>query len=266
MPPTTSSGSLPIRTSSIQESKALTGNIEAGRKSRKRRHVTSGPLTAEMRSASVGARSARSAAQSGTAARFKAEETQGGQHLMPATGILHRYDAVHRLQGVRSRVQAMEPAARRWLLFHRHVVRQHRPPRRLHVAARGLHRTAGAAAEPGCRRVLVAVLLRRLQALRQRAGCLESCPTGAIIRTEFDTVYVQPDICNGCGYCVVNCPFGVIDRRAGRRPRLEVHALLRPAAGRHDAGLRQGVPHGVDPIRRARRPARASPRARREAP
>ncbi len=47
----------------------------------------------------------------------------------------------------------------------------------------------------------------------QRAGCLESCPTGSIMRTEFDTVYVQPDICNGCGYCVVNCPFGVIDRR-----------------------------------------------------
>src|ERR1051325_11068857 len=46
-----------------------------------------------------------------------------------------------------------------------------------------------------------------------RAGCLESCPTGAIIRTEFDSVYVQPDICNGCGYCVVNCPFGVIDVR-----------------------------------------------------
>jgi formate dehydrogenase iron-sulfur subunit len=47
----------------------------------------------------------------------------------------------------------------------------------------------------------------------QRAGCLEACPTGAIIRTEFDTVYVQPDVCNGCGYCVVACPFGVIDRR-----------------------------------------------------
>ncbi len=46
-----------------------------------------------------------------------------------------------------------------------------------------------------------------------RAGCLESCPTGAIIRTEFDSVYVQPDVCNGCGYCVTNCPFGVIDRR-----------------------------------------------------
>jgi formate dehydrogenase iron-sulfur subunit len=46
-----------------------------------------------------------------------------------------------------------------------------------------------------------------------RAGCLEACPTGAIIRTEYDSVYVQPDICNGCGYCVINCPFGVIDRR-----------------------------------------------------
>jgi formate dehydrogenase iron-sulfur subunit len=45
-----------------------------------------------------------------------------------------------------------------------------------------------------------------------RAGCLENCPTGAIIRTEFGSVYVQPDVCNGCGYCVAGCPFGVIDR------------------------------------------------------
>src|ERR1700735_4838067 len=46
----------------------------------------------------------------------------------------------------------------------------------------------------------------------ENAGCLEACPTGSIVRTEFGGVYVQPDVCNGCGYCVVNCPFGVIER------------------------------------------------------
>ncbi|HEX5502494.1 MAG TPA: 4Fe-4S dicluster domain-containing protein [Thermomicrobiales bacterium] len=44
----------------------------------------------------------------------------------------------------------------------------------------------------------------------ERAGCLEACPTGALFRTEFGTVVVQQDICNGCGYCVPACPFGVI--------------------------------------------------------
>lgn len=45
------------------------------------------------------------------------------------------------------------------------------------------------------------------------AACLDVCPTGALFRTEFDTVVVQQDVCNGCGYCVPACPFGVIDRR-----------------------------------------------------
>jgi formate dehydrogenase iron-sulfur subunit len=44
----------------------------------------------------------------------------------------------------------------------------------------------------------------------QHAGCLDACPTGAIVRTEFNQVYVQPDVCNGCGYCVPACPFGVV--------------------------------------------------------
>jgi formate dehydrogenase iron-sulfur subunit len=53
------------------------------------------------------------------------------------------------------------------------------------------------------------------------AGCLDACPTGALIRTEFQTVVLQPDVCNGCGYCVPACPFGVVDRdhidgRAGK--------------------------------------------------
>src|SRR3954468_6245643 len=49
------------------------------------------------------------------------------------------------------------------------------------------------------------------------AGCLEACPTGSIVRTEFGGVFVQPDVCNGCGYCIVGCPFGVIDRRPSDR-------------------------------------------------
>jgi formate dehydrogenase iron-sulfur subunit len=53
------------------------------------------------------------------------------------------------------------------------------------------------------------------------AGCLDACPTGALIRTEFETVVLQPDVCNGCGYCIPACPFGVVDRdridgRAGK--------------------------------------------------
>src|SRR3954452_20539210 len=43
----------------------------------------------------------------------------------------------------------------------------------------------------------------------ENAGCLEACPTGAIVRTEFGTIFIQPDICNGCGYCLPACPFGV---------------------------------------------------------
>lgn len=46
----------------------------------------------------------------------------------------------------------------------------------------------------------------------QTAPCQQACPTGALIHNEFGDVYVQPDICNGCGYCVTACPFGVIAR------------------------------------------------------
>ncbi len=47
------------------------------------------------------------------------------------------------------------------------------------------------------------------------AACLDVCPTGALFRTEFGTVVVQEDVCNGCGYCIPACPFGVIDQRKG---------------------------------------------------
>jgi formate dehydrogenase iron-sulfur subunit len=45
------------------------------------------------------------------------------------------------------------------------------------------------------------------------AACLDVCPTGALFRTEYGTVVVQEDVCNGCGYCVPACPFGVLDKR-----------------------------------------------------
>ncbi len=56
------------------------------------------------------------------------------------------------------------------------------------------------------------------------AACLDVCPTGALFRTEFGTVVVQEDVCNGCGYCVPACPFGVLDQRT----------LLEPETGKPD--------------------------------
>ena len=44
----------------------------------------------------------------------------------------------------------------------------------------------------------------------QQASCLEVCPTNAIVRTEFDTVVIQQDVCNGCRDCISACPYGVI--------------------------------------------------------
>jgi formate dehydrogenase iron-sulfur subunit len=44
----------------------------------------------------------------------------------------------------------------------------------------------------------------------KNAPCMEVCPTDAIVRTEFDTVYIQQGVCNGCRDCMSACPFGVI--------------------------------------------------------
>jgi formate dehydrogenase iron-sulfur subunit len=67
------------------------------------------------------------------------------------------------------------------------------------------------------------------------AGCLDVCPTGALFRTEYGTVVVQQDVCNGCGYCVPACPFGVLDRRdLPRRP--DDPPLALPLLGRNEDG------------------------------
>jgi len=67
------------------------------------------------------------------------------------------------------------------------------------------------------------------------AGCMEACPTGAIIRNEFDSVFVQPDVCNGCGYCVVSCPFGVIDLIQKFDPNGSVYGLATLNEDRREA-------------------------------
>jgi formate dehydrogenase iron-sulfur subunit len=112
------------------------------------------------------------------------------------------------------------------------------------------------------------------------AACLDVCPTGAIFRTEFGTVVVQQDVCNGCGYCVPACPYGVLDKRAedgrifkctlcydrlgeGQEPACakacptdsiqfgELEELRVRAAGRverlHEAGVVQARLYGEDP-------------------
>jgi formate dehydrogenase iron-sulfur subunit len=69
--------------------------------------------------------------------------------------------------------------------------------------------TVGDAGEDPFRWVFLSDVCRHCEV----AGCLEACPTGAIVRTETGGVFVQEDVCNGCGYCTVACPFGVVQRR-----------------------------------------------------
>ena len=136
--------------------------------------------------------------------------------------------------------KACEVACKEWnevpedgYLAHRDVLRQHPGARRQHLAARRVRREAPRRDHrptSGCRRWDPAGAARDQAApsgdggIRwlmssdvckhcTHAACLDVCPTGALFRTEFGTVVVQPDVCNGCGYCVPACPYGVIDQR-----------------------------------------------------
>ena len=89
------------------------------------------------------------------------------------------------------------------------------------------------------------------------AACLDVCPTGALFRTEFGTVVVQEDICNGCGYCIPACPYGVIDQRKDDGRAWKCTLCYDRIGDGLTPGLRQGLPDRVHPVRRAGRAARA---------
>jgi formate dehydrogenase iron-sulfur subunit len=74
----------------------------------------------------------------------------------------------------------------------------------------------------------------------KEAACLDVCPTGAIFHTEFDTVVVQEDVCNGCGYCIPACPFGVLSRREGVASRPETNGTAQKCTLCYDR-LRGGL-------------------------
>ena len=89
-----------------------------------------------------------------------------GEQRGNAERLLHGHDGLHRLQGVRGRVQTVESVAGRWLQLHRHVLRQQRGAGRLDVAACELYRASGAARRTDGGQLLMAHDVGCLQALR----------------------------------------------------------------------------------------------------
>ena len=94
------------------------------------------------------------------------------------------------------------------------------------------------------------------------APCLEVCPTGSIVRTEFDTVYIQEPACNGCRDCIAACPFGVIHVSAEKHIAQKCTFCYDRLQNGLVAGLRPGLPDAVDPVRADRRAASSGPQDR----
>ena len=144
-----------------------------------------------------------------------------GDEAQPRVGFFTDTSRLHRLQGVRGRLQGVEPdparTASSWTGTATTTRGELGANSWRHVAfveqAEPLSSTSTTA-----RREPTATPLRWLMSSDvckhcTHAACLDVCPTGSLFRTEFGTVVVQEDVCNGCGYCVPACPFGVLDKR-----------------------------------------------------
>ena len=144
---------------------------------------------------------------------------------------------------------------------HSRFVRQHRPARRAELAARAVHR-----ADPGGqqglrshadtdrRRTSLADDVQRLQALQTGQlprGLPHERPHAHRVRHR-----LHPERClQRLPQLHLRVPVRRhrVQRGEGHRP--EMHALLRPAAERDAARVRQSLPNGVDPLRVPRRAA-----------
>ncbi|MGP3953582.1 4Fe-4S dicluster domain-containing protein [Streptomyces sp. 7N604] len=99
----------------------------------------------------------------------------------------------------------------RHVAFIEQQVAPERPPVELGMPTIGAPEQPAGDGEPGVRWLMSSDVCKHCT----HAACLDVCPTGSLFRTEFGTVVVQQDICNGCGYCVPACPYGVIETRKG---------------------------------------------------
>ena len=88
------------------------------------------------------------------------------------------------------------------------------------------------------------------------APCLEVCPTGAIVRTEFDTVYIQEPACNGCRDCIAACPFGVIHVIAPKHIAQKCTFCYDRLQNGLVPACAQACPTALDPVRADRGAAR----------
>ena len=319
---TSSSRSSPTRTSQIQESKALTGSIvRAGRSSRGRRSATDGlslrqPEPCRTSPATVpGSRSAaaRTPTRTGGDPWTATRRASTWGRARRALRLLHRHHPLHRLQGLRGRLQAVEPAPRRRLRLHRDELRQHRPPRaprpggtspsssaRRRCPGREVRATAppprrgrsgsssrwASPARPRSYRDIApshvetpVPLGPTQQALGkfswlmmsdvckhcEHAGCLEACPTGRHHPHRVRLGLHPAGRLQRLRLLRGGLPVRRHRPARGRRPRLEVHPLLRPPKGGLEPACAKACPTGVDPVRRARRAARAGRGARRAA-
>lgn len=79
-----------------------------------------------------------------------------------------------------------------------------------HRAPQGLFRHRVQSVEEGSFPKVTRTFIPTLCQHCTEAPCTQSCPTGAVLRTDQGIVYIDEDTCVGTGTCVSACPYGAI--------------------------------------------------------